>query len=119
MQGFYTPIENKSGIATFYLGMAYREDLVVNSFKRLEESLPIRWDCLKPNPLHELLYHSDCEGEIPAESCAAIADELEKLIPKLSAGDGGGHIGNWRDKTAQFVAGLRAAAAANEPLDFH
>src|SRR5436190_549965 len=24
--------------------------------------LPISWNCLKPDPLHRLLYHSDCEG---------------------------------------------------------
>lgn len=81
--------------------------------------LPIKWDCLKPDPLYELLNHSDCEGSIPWKSCAGIADSLERLLPNLPDGGGGGHIGNWRDKTATFIAGLRAASAANEDLEFH
>jgi hypothetical protein len=82
------------------------------------ESCPIKWDCLKPDPIHKLLHHSDCDGEIAAEDCGPIADSLERLIPLLPQGEGGGHIGNWRDKTQQFVTGLRAAAAAGEPLHF-
>lgn len=81
--------------------------------------LPIKWSALKPDPLHELLYHSDCEGEIPAASCGPIADSLEKLLPLLPKGDAGGHIGDYRDKTQTFIDGLRKAAEANEPLDFH
>lgn len=85
----------------------------------LSARLPIKWEALKPDPLHELLNHSDCEGEIPWESCAAIADSLERLIPLLPDEEGGGHIGNWRAKTQQFVNGLREAAAAKENVDFH
>lgn len=80
---------------------------------------PIKWDSLKPDPLHVLLYHSDCDGEIAPTDCAKIADRLEQLLPKIPSGDGGGHIGNWRDKTQQFIDGCRAAAAAGEPLNFH
>jgi hypothetical protein len=120
MEGFFTPLEsNAGGIPTFYLGRAYNDELVVNSIKRLESSLPIKWDCLKPSPLHELLYHSDCDGEIPAESCGPIADALEELLPLLPQGDAGGHIGNWRDKTQAFIDGLRLAASKNEPVEFH
>lgn len=86
--------------------------------EQIEQSLPIKWDCLKPSPLHELLNHSDSDGEIAAERCDAIADELEKLIPLLPDEVEPGHIGHWREKTAKFVAGLRAAARANEPLLF-
>lgn len=82
-------------------------------------SLPIRWEALKPDPLHVLLYHSDCDGEIDAADCGPIADSLERLLPLMPAGDGGGHIGSWHDKTAQFIAGLRAAAAAGEAVKFH
>jgi hypothetical protein len=37
----------------------------------------------------------------------------------MPRGDSGGHIGDYRDKTQQFIDGLRRAAAANEPLGFH
>ena len=123
MEGFYTPMDSEHMPATLYHGVntgkpAYGPDSRPY-MADLDDCLPIRWDCLKPSALHELLYHSDCEGEISADHCAPIADALEPLISLLPDEDAGGHIGNWREKTAQFVAGLRAAAAANEPLDFH
>ena len=113
MSGFF----DSGAYGTPFFGQQY--DLGKDKRKRLEEDLPISWDCLKPNPLYELLYHSDCDGEIESDKCALIADALEALIPLLPKGEAVGHIGNWRDKTAQFVAGLRAAAAAGEPLEFH
>lgn len=94
-------------------------ELSRNSLRALNEGLPIKWECLKPSPLHELLFHSDCDGEIPAESCGPIADALETILPNMPTGSGGGHIGDWREKTQQFIDGLRRAAAAGEPLGFH
>lgn len=85
----------------------------------LKEALPIKWDCLKPDPLFILLHHSDCDGEIASADCAGIADSLERVLPNLPDGDGGGHIGVWRDKTQKFIDGLRKAAAAGEDVDFH
>lgn len=122
MDGFYAPLDCGS-LPTLYHGMNTQDPAFGPDSRphmaNLDDRLPISWDCLKPSPLHELLYHSDCEGEIAADKCVAIADALEELIPLLPEGEGGGHIGVWRDKTAQFVAGLRAAAAAGEALDFH
>lgn len=85
---------------------------------RFTEGLPIKWDSLKPDPLHILLQHSDCDGEIAAEHCGPIADSLEKLLPLLD-GDDGGHVGLYREKTETFIKGLRLAAERKEPLDFH
>lgn len=76
------------------------------------------WDHDPSDPLVVLLVHSDCEGEIPPRLCGPLADRLESLLPQLSM-DAGGHVGIVREKTETFIAGLRAAAAANEPLDFH
>jgi hypothetical protein len=77
----------------------------------------VKWP--EGDPLTILLSHSDCDGEIAAEDCASIADRLEQLMPALKiAGEAGGHIGNFADKTQQFIDGLRTAAAANEPVDF-
>lgn len=80
--------------------------------------LPIKWSSLKDDPLHELLHHSDCDGSIPYQSCKAIAKRLEELLPLLPEGDGGGHIGDWRAKTQQFIDGLRLAASKRQNVKF-
>lgn len=88
-------------------------------YKEVAPYLPIKWESLRPDPLHALLNHSDCDGEISSRNCAEIAGRLEELLPLLPNGDAPGHIGNWRDKTSQFMEGCRAAAEANEELEFH
>lgn len=120
MEGFFCPQKGPAGygIPTIFVDHS-ASDIARGAITRLEERLPIKWDCLQPSPLHELLSHSDCDGEIAADRCGPIADELEKLIPLLPDEEAGGHIGHWRAKTQQFVDGLRRAAAAGEPLDFH
>ncbi len=115
MEGFYQNLSSGMPPSLFCNGYQRESE----TLKSLDALLPIKWECLKPSPLHELLFHSDCDGEIPAASCGPIADELEKLIPLLPEGEAGGHIGIWRDKTQKFIYGLRRAAAAGEPLGFH
>jgi len=124
MDGFYSKLGSKGpGIPTLYHGINTNEPAFGHESRphlaEIDDHLPIQWDCLKPSPLHELLYHSDCDGEIAAENCGPIADALEALIPLLPDEQAGGHICHWREKTQQFVDGLRAAAAAGEALDFH
>lgn len=88
------------------------------SFADIYAALPIRWDSLRYDPaLYALLHHSDCDGEIPAEMCGPLADRLTELLP-LITGDGGGHIGDYREKTATFISGLRLAESRNEPVEF-
>lgn len=81
----------------------------------------ISWEALRPDPaLHALLNHSDCDGELPAEICAPLADRLEELLAAAPADlNLGGHIGNFHDKTRQFITGLRDAAAAGEAVEFY
>lgn len=116
MEGFYDPIEESRLIPTLYPGIVSEYS---SSLKELDKRLPIRWDSLNPSPLHELLYHSDCDGEIEWEKCKPIAEELKKLLPKMPKGEAGGHIGHWRDKTQTFIDGLMKAYNAKENLDFH
>lgn len=123
MEGFYTPLDDRHMPATLYHGMGTNEPAYGPDSRpymaALDDQLPIQWECLTPSPLHELLHHSDCDGEIPADRCGPIADALEALVPLLPDEMAGGHIGHWREKTTQFIAGLRAAAAAGEPLAFY
>jgi hypothetical protein len=119
MEGYYS-ISGVHGDPFFMVKMHLKnageeEDWQI---KALEKVLPIRWDCLKPDPLHILLLHSDCEGDIPWEECGPLADSLEKLIPLLPEGEAPGHIRNWRDKTQAFVDGLRLAFEAKEDVIF-
>lgn len=68
-------------------------------------------------PLNVLMAHSDCDGEIAAEVCAPLADALQSLVdrrmPPRALYD------EQRPATERFIAGLRAAAAANESVGFH
>ena len=74
----------------------------------------------KGDVLVELLMHSDCDGSLAADICAPLADRLESLLPALEIkGDGGGHLGGYAEKTRTFIEGLRAAAEAGEPVEFH
>lgn len=76
------------------------------------------WQELPADPLIILLAHSDSDGQISAEHVAVLADRLDELLPGVS-GDFGGHVGDVRTKTETFIAGLRRASDAGEPLDFY
>jgi hypothetical protein len=87
-------------------------------------ALPIRWESLRPSPLHILLSHSDCDGKIEANDCEYIANSLEALLPTMDAGSP--HPGHergiydgMRAATERFIAGLRLAAAQGEDVEFH
>jgi len=75
------------------------------------------WKKVPKDPILILLCHSDCDGFIAAEHTKILADRLEELLPNLY-GDGGGHIGGFREKTEQFIKGLRSAAEAKESVEF-
>ena len=83
------------------------------------QELPIRWECLKPDPLHVLLMHSDCDGIIEHKDCKPIAERLKELIPRMPAGGGGGHIDNWLRVTQQFVDGLLEAHDGGSDVEFY
>jgi len=102
--------------ATFYLGNSVNDDQVMRSMKIIENRLPISWDCLKPSPLHILLSHSDCDGEIEWSDCGEIAYCLQELVDS-------GTIECDElypiDLTVKFIDGLRLAYSLQENVDFH
>jgi hypothetical protein len=84
-------------------------------------------DCThETNPgLYEFLEHSDCDGTIAPEKCVLVADELERLLPRIEElakiTPAGGHLernGGYVAVTKAFIEGCRSAAAAGETLDF-
>ena len=76
------------------------------------------WDEVPKDPLIILIAHSDCDGIIRSEHAGLLADRIGELLALLPDGDGGGHIGNWRDKTQEFVDGLRFAHQRGEDVVF-
>lgn len=118
MEGFYS--EGSMGNMFSLLDYKYpkEDELDMSAVRRMRKKLPIKWECLKPSPLLELLYHSDCDGYINWKVCKGIADELSKLIDKLPNEDAGGHIGNWIEKTETFIKGLLTAYDKKEKLLF-
>lgn len=98
----------------------YGRDMVLIDWGHVTaEQLQGEWDETPADPLLVLIAHSDCDGVIHPAQAGPLADRLEELLPLLPGGDGGGHIGNWHDKTRQFIDGLRAAVADGEDLGFH
>lgn len=76
-------------------------------------------DGVPEDPLLILLIHSDSSGVIKAEHAPWLAERLERLLPAIPEDlDLGGHIGNMRAKTEQFIKGLREAAEKGEDVEF-
>lgn len=117
MEGFYVSLAPYNyGSAPTLANIADKE--TAERLAILEPALPIQWECLKPDVLHELLYIDGYRGAIPAERCAALADRLDSLAPAMPESDKTPRSPNWRQKTHVFAQGLRAAAAAGQPLAF-
>jgi len=87
-------------------------------WREMQRSLPIRWECLNPDILYELLYHSDCDGTLEVEILEPLAKRLEDLLPLLPTEPQRGHIGDWREKTQDFIDGLRLASERKEIVEF-
>lgn len=83
-----------------------------------EENIMGQWDHMPEDPLVIIQAHSDCDGEIPWQFCGPLADRLEQLLPKLPDGHGVREL-SLQSATQRFIDGLREAAAAQEPVDFH
>lgn len=84
----------------------------------------IEWSSIAPDPLHELLNHSDCEDSIPAIACLPLALRLEDLLPELAKIDSaeGNTPGQSRchvEDAQDFAKGLRLAADCGEDVEFH
>lgn len=67
--------------------------------------------------------HDDDNGALSPQTCAALADELEELLPAIRAigGIDRGHIaqqGGFGRVARKFIRGCREAAAAGEELRF-
>ena len=74
---------------------------------------------LPSDALVYLLAHSDCDGVIHPPQATALAGRLRELLSLLDASQGSGHIRpHVRGVTERFIAGLEAAAARGEDVEF-
>ena len=77
------------------------------------------WDEMPADPLRLIIAHHDHAGALPAEYLAPLADRLEELLPDLDNARWGHPPANSiAEYTEMFICGLRAAAAAGQPLWF-
>jgi hypothetical protein len=79
----------------------------------------IPWSNVPTDPLHVLLNHSDCDGDIAHEDCEPIARRLREVLPRIEDIDDGWTTEHWRLKAHQFAEGLMQAHAAGESVRFH
>lgn len=78
----------------------------------------VKWSALKPDPLHVLLDHSDCDGIIEHKDCKPLAERLYEIVPLLP--ENTEPLGwDWRECAKRFADGLMKAHEANEDVDFH
>ena len=114
MEGFYDDLVKAAFIADS-VPFAWHRTVWV-------QELPIQWECLKPDVLHELLNHSDCDGELKAYICAPLAERLDRLYWVMREWEEDDPYFKRRKDymawTERFAAGLRAAAESNENVEF-
>ena len=117
MEGFYPTDENGYGDPLSLVKYQINGQ-ALDQFERHGKNFPLKWNAFKPNPLHELLYHSDCDGNIKWKKCKPIANELTKILSKLPDENFGGHIQDIKNKTKIFIKGLLLAYKSKENLYF-
>lgn len=105
-----TPEEQANGFSRQYVALEW---------SGIEEkNFQGEWTRTPSDPLIVLIAHSDCDGVIHPAQAGPLANRLEELLPLLPDESGGGHIGRWRDKTQQFIDGLRMASRLGEDVVF-
>ena len=102
--------------------------------EQAKRCLPIRWNAIDaPHALKVLLSHSDCGGSIAVEHLEPMAVVLEELASMMEDNEGvisgpyngdgkpsaRGSYDGFKAATLRFVAGLRRARDAGEPVEFH
>jgi hypothetical protein len=103
------------------------DDLAMSALRRIKKTFPLKWESFKPSPLHELLFHSDCDGYIEPDICGEIALALKELLGNISDDNAdsaapntarGTYDGMYR-ATERFIKGCELAHSNGEKLRFH
>jgi hypothetical protein len=116
MQGFYGGSIDYANIMKDTLTDSGFNSYLGDMFQReYIDQLPLAWESLKKNPIHRLLYHSDCDGNIKYKHLNGIIARLEYLVDNKSDAMSESCI----QRTRQFIIGARKAHANNDKLRFY
>ena len=77
MEGFWNPGENSMSIIDVTKRLVGEKTIKENFFWLPQK--PFKWDNID-DPIVDLLYHSDCDGELTYEECEKIAPRLRELV---------------------------------------
>lgn len=75
------------------------------------------WTDLKPDILHTLINHSDCDGEIFHIDCKPLALRLTEILPLIERNDEHPYACDYRT-TQNFINGLMSAHEKNHNVIF-
>lgn len=78
----------------------------------------ISWECMRADPLHILLSHSDCDGKLRWFDCKAIALRLLEIYRRTKDTDTC-EPQSMRWATLRFALGCMRAYRARENVGFH
>ena len=127
MEGFYYEDDSSNPFKLLDYKYPKGDELEMAALKRLRKKLPLKWSSFKPNPLHILLNHSDCDGYINWRDCGKIANELKKFLSVIDNDNNlskspnierGVYDGMYK-ATERFMNGCQLAFSKKEKLDFH
>jgi hypothetical protein len=128
MEGFYDPEMGSFGNPFSLIEYKFPkgDELELSSIRELKKQLPLKWESFKPSPLHELLYHSDCDGEISYGKCGKIAKALKELLATIKNDNAesrspeterGCYDGMFK-ATERFMKGCELAYSKKEVMEF-
>jgi hypothetical protein len=111
MEGFYSNETHNmfSLLNSLYPKGDEVEMILIREFQKI---LPLKWRSFKPNPLHKLLNHSDCDGNLSLMNIKKIVPELKKLLNEDEKET------EFYKKTKQFIEGATEAIKNKVGLEF-
>jgi len=129
MEGFYSDEDRLYPDLFTLLEYKYPngDELDMSGIRRLKKKLPLSWDAFKPNALHKLLYHSDCDGYLNYSDCGKIAKELKKILSEIqndnnesrAPENARAEYDGMYNATERFMRGCEIAYSKKQKIHFH
>lgn len=120
MEGYYTSDPNNADMNWIHSSNCTGRG--ANQFRLI---LPLRYSAFRPNPLHALLNHSDCNGHLTVTQCKGIAKELglilkvtERHIISCDQQIENAYETKMYDYTERFMKGCQAAVRKKQRIEF-